>query len=150
MDHRLSDGDKCPRCGAPEVESQTPRTVYACGSSDYDGRPESIVVRCGAIALPTSEELTAEVMDHGLMDVGRVVEFERSPPTLIYVLPKPVCVPLARRARYGGRKGRRAARRLRMLSRELERLQREYSTPSVTITSVNHADGYIFATACET
>lgn len=32
-------GDKCPACGAEEVESNTPRTTYACGSSDYDGRP---------------------------------------------------------------------------------------------------------------
>lgn len=34
-------GDKCPLCGAEEVESNTPRTAYACGSSDYDGRPET-------------------------------------------------------------------------------------------------------------
>jgi hypothetical protein len=32
-------GDKCPACGAEEVESNTPNTTYACGSSDYDGRP---------------------------------------------------------------------------------------------------------------
>ncbi len=30
--------DKCPICGKPEVEADTPRTVYACGSSDYDRR----------------------------------------------------------------------------------------------------------------
>ena len=30
---------KCPKCGAPEVEAFTPRTVYACGASDYDQRP---------------------------------------------------------------------------------------------------------------
>lgn len=29
----------CPKCGAPEVSANTPRTVYACGSSDYDQRP---------------------------------------------------------------------------------------------------------------
>ncbi len=29
----------CPRCGAPETVSSTPRTIYACGSSDYDQRP---------------------------------------------------------------------------------------------------------------
>lgn len=28
----------CPVCGAEEVASSTPRTVYACGSSDYDQR----------------------------------------------------------------------------------------------------------------
>ena len=29
---------KCPECGAKEVASFHPRTVYACGSSDYDQR----------------------------------------------------------------------------------------------------------------
>ena len=38
--------DVCPRCGAPEVESNTPRTTYACGSSDYDGRAETIRGKC--------------------------------------------------------------------------------------------------------
>ena len=32
-------GDKCPKCNANEVEANTPRTVYECGSSDYDARP---------------------------------------------------------------------------------------------------------------
>lgn len=32
-------GDRCPRCGAEEVSALTPRTVYGCGSSDYDRRP---------------------------------------------------------------------------------------------------------------
>lgn len=31
-------GDKCPECGSYEVEAFTPRTVYSCGSSDYDQR----------------------------------------------------------------------------------------------------------------
>jgi len=31
--------DVCPICGSPEVDAMTPRTVYACGSSDYDRRP---------------------------------------------------------------------------------------------------------------
>lgn len=30
--------EKCPKCGAMEVVDMTPRTVYACGSSDYDKR----------------------------------------------------------------------------------------------------------------
>jgi hypothetical protein len=30
---------KCPACGAPEIDAMTPRTVYECGSSDYDQRP---------------------------------------------------------------------------------------------------------------
>lgn len=33
--------DRCPECGASEVEANTPRTVYGCGSSDYDQRPGS-------------------------------------------------------------------------------------------------------------
>lgn len=35
------DGDKCPKCGAVEVEAMTPRTTYACGSSDYDQKPNT-------------------------------------------------------------------------------------------------------------
>ena len=35
------DGDNCPKCGAVEVDAITPRTVYACGSSDYDQRPNT-------------------------------------------------------------------------------------------------------------
>lgn len=31
--------DTCPACGAYEVPCMDPRTVYACGSRDYDGRP---------------------------------------------------------------------------------------------------------------
>src|ERR1035437_81506 len=31
--------DRCPICNSPEVVSQTPRTTYSCGSSDYDQRP---------------------------------------------------------------------------------------------------------------
>lgn len=31
----------CPKCGAVEVDAMTPRTTYACGSSDYDQRPNT-------------------------------------------------------------------------------------------------------------
>ena len=31
----------CLMCGAEEVEAMTPRTTYACGSSDYDQRPQT-------------------------------------------------------------------------------------------------------------
>ena len=31
--------EKCPGCQAPETAANTPRTTYACGSSDYDQRP---------------------------------------------------------------------------------------------------------------
>jgi len=36
---KRSNMDKCPVCGAEEIEILTPVTVYACGSSDYDRRP---------------------------------------------------------------------------------------------------------------
>jgi len=31
--------DKCPNCGAPEVDWCGAETHYKCGSSDYDQRP---------------------------------------------------------------------------------------------------------------
>jgi hypothetical protein len=31
--------NRCPACNAPEIEADTPRTVYACGTSSYDDRP---------------------------------------------------------------------------------------------------------------
>lgn len=34
---------KCPNCNAVEVDAFTPRTVYACGSSDYDQRPGTFI-----------------------------------------------------------------------------------------------------------
>lgn len=30
---------KCPQCKALEIDASTPKTVYACGSKDYDQRP---------------------------------------------------------------------------------------------------------------
>ena len=33
----------CPKCGKKEIEAKTPRTVYACGSSDYDQRPGTFI-----------------------------------------------------------------------------------------------------------
>ena len=39
-------GLTCPGCGAKEVEAMTPRTVYACGSSDYDQRPGTFTASC--------------------------------------------------------------------------------------------------------
>ena len=35
------DKEKCPKCCAIEVDAMTPRTVYECGSSDYDQRPNT-------------------------------------------------------------------------------------------------------------
>jgi len=37
------DKEKCPKCGAIEVDAMTLRTVYECGSSDYDQRPNTFV-----------------------------------------------------------------------------------------------------------
>ncbi len=37
----------CPSCGSPEADAMTPRTVYACGSSDYDQRPGTFSQKCG-------------------------------------------------------------------------------------------------------
>lgn len=37
---------RCPACGAAEVDALTPRTVYACGSSDYDQRPGTFRQKC--------------------------------------------------------------------------------------------------------
>lgn len=45
----------CPNCRAPEVEASTPRTTYACGSSDYDQRPGTFERRCAL----TSEQVEA-------------------------------------------------------------------------------------------
>lgn len=35
--------DHCPRCGAPEIPYNGPQTMYDCGSSDYDQRPNTFV-----------------------------------------------------------------------------------------------------------
>ena len=44
----------CPECGSLEVDSMTPRTVYSCGSSDYDQRPNTFlqVEACKKLAIP--------------------------------------------------------------------------------------------------
>lgn len=39
--HKNIEGIKCPICGSPEIEANTHRTVYSCGSSDYDQRPDT-------------------------------------------------------------------------------------------------------------
>ena len=38
----------CPGCGAAEIDGHTPRTLFACGSSDYDERPHAFVNKCRA------------------------------------------------------------------------------------------------------
>jgi len=34
---------RCPKCNSEEIDATTPRTVYACGSSDYDQRPNTFI-----------------------------------------------------------------------------------------------------------
>ena len=34
---------KCPKCNSEEVDAMIPRTVYECGSSDYDQRPGTFI-----------------------------------------------------------------------------------------------------------
>lgn len=38
----------CPKCGALEIDAMTPRTIYKCGSSDYDQRPNTFkqTIKC--------------------------------------------------------------------------------------------------------
>jgi hypothetical protein len=38
--------DRCPCCGAPEIESLGPRTHYYCGSSDADTRAFAQTHQC--------------------------------------------------------------------------------------------------------
>ncbi len=44
--------EKCPKCGAIEVNATTPRTVYECGSSDYDQRPGTFTQSDKCLNLP--------------------------------------------------------------------------------------------------
>ena len=45
--------EKCPECGSEEISAMTPRTLYECGSSDYDQRPGTFEksVECHARSL---------------------------------------------------------------------------------------------------
>lgn len=55
--------DACPKCGESEIDAMTPRTVYACGSSDYDQRPGTFEQGAGC---KPSEKLTHEAGDQKL------------------------------------------------------------------------------------
>lgn len=59
-DH-ASPPDKCPVCGSPEVEANTPRTAYACGSSDYDQRPGTFIQQCSAPEAVAGEQLLGSI-----------------------------------------------------------------------------------------
>lgn len=50
---------KCPVCGGHEVESNSPRTTYTCGSSDYDQRPGTFQRgrHCYSSVVPPSPKL---------------------------------------------------------------------------------------------
>lgn len=43
---KMNAGLCCPACGAKEAETASPRTIYACESSDYDQRPSTFDNKC--------------------------------------------------------------------------------------------------------
>lgn len=43
--------NQCPNCFAPEIETNGPRTNYACGSNDYDQRPGTFINRCARFCM---------------------------------------------------------------------------------------------------
>jgi len=45
---KQQNANRCPKCGAFEVEAMTPRTKYKCGSSNYDQRPNTFkqTIKC--------------------------------------------------------------------------------------------------------
>jgi hypothetical protein len=59
---QMNDEIKCPKCGALEVESESPHTFYKCQSYDYDQRPETFFQseyckeQCSANQQPTTEK----------------------------------------------------------------------------------------------
>ena len=67
----MNDEIKCPKCGALEVESESPHTFYKCQSYDYDQRPETFFQseyckeQCSANQQPTTEKPSVEgVINH--------------------------------------------------------------------------------------
>jgi hypothetical protein len=61
-------GDRCEVCGAAEVDSMSPRTKYACGSSDSDKRPGTFKQgdNCRAL-LQSAECAMIDVQDKKLL-----------------------------------------------------------------------------------
>lgn len=57
----ISGGDRCPLCNAPEVPHNGPRTLYACGSHDYDQRPGTFCQGVDCIPSPTDARETHPV-----------------------------------------------------------------------------------------
>lgn len=41
MMEKITSADRCPICNSLEVEVDNPRTLYECGSSDYDRTPNT-------------------------------------------------------------------------------------------------------------
>ena len=72
----------CPACGAPEVDSGTPRTTYACGSSDYDACLETFVRVCSMDRRADSFRRLDELVDqvrptkptHDVIGLHRLIE----------------------------------------------------------------------------
>ena len=46
IDVEFSSSETCPFCGSEESEIMSPRTVYFCGTSSYDGRPGTFRPTC--------------------------------------------------------------------------------------------------------
>lgn len=89
-------GDVCQVCGAVEVWANTPRTVYACGSSDYDKRPGSFRQGKQCNPNPDYSKNTAECVEYvkTLVEVGRCL-------TVQDLFENASCVYLTRRQRIG-------------------------------------------------
>ncbi len=59
--------DHCPTCNAAEVPAaDTPRTVYACGASSYDGRPGTFTA-CPKGGPTKTKELADTAVDEARM-----------------------------------------------------------------------------------
>lgn len=67
----------CPHCGMPEEEAMHPRTFYACGTTDYDGRPgtERRSTSCREIArLNERVRVLEEKNEFAYKDIAEVEE----------------------------------------------------------------------------
>ena len=56
--------DKCPKCGMEEVSALHPRTLYACGSSDFDRRPGTFWQSPGCKRIVEFEDVLKMIRDH--------------------------------------------------------------------------------------
>lgn len=92
--------EKCPHCGSVEIPSNGPRSTYACGSSDYDQRPDTfsygrfcspplpghkdpLTANCPNCSLPISWKTDTEIFyrcgsilrgDEFIMNTGKCID----------------------------------------------------------------------------